>query len=40
MDVPLEVYALSPLQSWLLILGLSYLGWRLIKWLASNKLQR
>lgn len=40
MDVSLEVYALSPLQSWLLILGLSYLGWRLVQWLVSNKLEQ
>lgn len=37
-EVPIEVYSSSPLQSWLLIAGLFYLGWRLVRWFASNKL--
>jgi hypothetical protein len=37
-EIPIEVYALSPLQSWLLVAGLAYLTYRGIKWFVSNKL--
>jgi hypothetical protein len=36
--VAVEVYGLTPVQSWALFLGLAYLTWRIIKWLVSNKL--
>jgi hypothetical protein len=36
-EVPIEVYALNPLQSWLLIAGLFYLGWRLVRWFSSGE---
>lgn len=39
MEIPVEVYALSPTQSWLLVIGLGYLTYKGVQWLVSNKLQ-
>lgn len=37
MEQAVEVYGLTPLQSWLLVIGLAYLGWRLLEWYMSRR---
>jgi hypothetical protein len=36
--IAVEVYGLTPVQSWALFLGLAYLTWRAVQWYVSNKL--
>lgn len=37
MEQAVEVYGLTALQSWLLVIGLAYLGWRLLEWYMSRR---
>ena len=37
-QVVVEVYGLTPVQSWALLLGLAYLTWKVVRWYVSNKL--
>jgi hypothetical protein len=37
-SVAVEVYGLTPVQSWALLVGLAYLTWKVVRWYVSSKL--